>query len=143
VVEELEVKGNAKIGSPDRRSGVTLYDEQTGTPYCLTVSGGVTKTTSGECGLPAQPPTQNTQSQSSPTPAPESQPTPPPETTSTPTEELTPASTPESVPEPAPEPTPALEPEVTPTSEPVPEPTPASADITSSPPQTTTPPMLN
>ncbi|MDO8572371.1 MAG: tail fiber domain-containing protein [bacterium] len=50
VVEELEVRGNAKIGSPSRRSGVTLYDDQTGTPYCLTISDGLTKTTSGECG---------------------------------------------------------------------------------------------
>lgn len=55
VVDELEVHGNAKIGSPGRRSGVTLYDEQTGTPYCLTISDGVTKTTSGECGTTLQP----------------------------------------------------------------------------------------
>ncbi|KKU81582.1 MAG: putative T4-like protein proximal tail fiber [Parcubacteria group bacterium GW2011_GWA1_47_8] len=49
VVEDLEVRGTAKIGSPERRTGITLYDELSGAPYCLSISGGVTKTTSGEC----------------------------------------------------------------------------------------------
>ncbi len=38
-----------KVGSPQKRTGVTLYDEITGDPYCLSVANGVQKTTSGEC----------------------------------------------------------------------------------------------
>ncbi|KKR79796.1 MAG: hypothetical protein UU24_C0002G0032, partial [Candidatus Nomurabacteria bacterium GW2011_GWA2_40_9] len=38
-----------KIGSRDKRTGVTLYDEVTGEPYCLSVANGATKTIAGEC----------------------------------------------------------------------------------------------
>ncbi|MEK9179279.1 MAG: tail fiber domain-containing protein, partial [Patescibacteria group bacterium] len=38
-----------KIGSPTRRVGVTLYDEITGEPFCISVANGVSKTTAGEC----------------------------------------------------------------------------------------------
>jgi len=38
-----------KIGSREKRTGITLYDEITGDPYCISVSGGVSKTTPGEC----------------------------------------------------------------------------------------------
>jgi hypothetical protein len=37
------------VGSPEHRSGITLYDQQTGDPYCLSISGGQIVTTSGEC----------------------------------------------------------------------------------------------
>ena len=38
-----------KIGSPTKRTGITLYDEVNGEPYCISVANGVTKTTAGEC----------------------------------------------------------------------------------------------
>ncbi|MCE9517468.1 hypothetical protein K8Q96_00500, partial [Candidatus Nomurabacteria bacterium] len=38
-----------KVGSPTKRTGITLYDEITGEPYCLSVANGTTKTTAGEC----------------------------------------------------------------------------------------------
>ena len=38
-----------KIGSPEKRTGITLYDEITGEPYCLSIADGATKTTAGEC----------------------------------------------------------------------------------------------
>ncbi|KKP88020.1 MAG: Lipoprotein [Candidatus Nomurabacteria bacterium GW2011_GWA2_35_80] len=38
-----------KIGSPDKRTGITLYDEISGEPYCISVANGETKTTAGEC----------------------------------------------------------------------------------------------
>lgn len=40
-----------KIGSPGKRTGITLYDEIDGSPYCISVSGGVQKTTPGECNV--------------------------------------------------------------------------------------------
>jgi hypothetical protein len=40
-----------KVGSPEKRTGITLYDEITGNPYCISIAGGVTKTTPGECGI--------------------------------------------------------------------------------------------
>ncbi len=42
---------NLKVGSPEKRTGITLYDEETGEPYCLSISGGQTKTKIGECGV--------------------------------------------------------------------------------------------
>jgi hypothetical protein len=38
------------IGSREKPSGITLYDEMTGDPYCLKVSNGTTVTVTGECG---------------------------------------------------------------------------------------------
>ena len=49
MVEALEVKSSIKIGSPDHRIGITLYDEMTGAPYCLKISSGTPVSTSGEC----------------------------------------------------------------------------------------------
>lgn len=49
LADNIEVRGGIKVGSPERRSGITMYDEEFGTPYCLTISGGLPKTTSGEC----------------------------------------------------------------------------------------------
>lgn len=45
------VVGTIKVGSPDKRTGITLYDEVTGEPYCLSVANGTTKTVIGECGI--------------------------------------------------------------------------------------------
>jgi hypothetical protein len=43
------VVDSLKIGSPKKRTGITLYDEETGEPYCFSISGGVAKTVEGEC----------------------------------------------------------------------------------------------
>ncbi|MBP6904899.1 MAG: tail fiber domain-containing protein [Candidatus Pacebacteria bacterium] len=40
-----------KIGSPDKRTGITMYDEVTGEPFCLSIANGTTKTVAGECGI--------------------------------------------------------------------------------------------
>jgi hypothetical protein len=45
------VVGTLEIGSSEKRTGITLYDEITGEPYCLSISGGTTKTKLGECGI--------------------------------------------------------------------------------------------
>ena len=44
-----------KVGSPEKRTGITLYDEVTGEPYCLSVANGNTKTVAGECGIITPP----------------------------------------------------------------------------------------
>ena len=115
-----------KIGSPQKRTGITLYDEITGAPYCLSVANGTTKTTSGECGIIEA----NTETNITPAPTPASP---------APTNENT---TP-IIPDPAPTPettqsTPTPVPNVTiptPTETPAPTPTPASASV----PETTQP----
>ncbi len=38
------------VGSQDNPSGITLFDEVTGEPYCLSVRDGATVTRAGECG---------------------------------------------------------------------------------------------
>ena len=43
------VTGSLKVGSPEKRTGITFFDEITGEPYCLSVVGENTKTTPGEC----------------------------------------------------------------------------------------------
>jgi len=43
------VVGTLKVGSPEKRTGITLYDEETGDTYCLSISNGETKTTEGDC----------------------------------------------------------------------------------------------
>jgi hypothetical protein len=39
-----------RIGSPEKPSGITFYDEDTGEPYCVKVKSGVLATLPGECG---------------------------------------------------------------------------------------------
>ncbi|MBP9701854.1 MAG: tail fiber domain-containing protein, partial [Candidatus Pacebacteria bacterium] len=39
-----------EIGSQEKPSGITLYDEETNEPYCIKMSGGKMKSTSGACG---------------------------------------------------------------------------------------------
>ena len=43
------VVGTLKIGSPEERTGITLYDEVTGEPNCFSIANGTTKTMLGEC----------------------------------------------------------------------------------------------
>ncbi len=40
-----------RVGSRQAPSGITLFDEVTGDPYCLSISAGATKVASGECSL--------------------------------------------------------------------------------------------
>lgn len=46
---KLTVNGAVEIGSASRRTGVTLYDEITGSPYCLKIANAVTKVLAGKC----------------------------------------------------------------------------------------------
>jgi nicotinamidase-related amidase len=39
------------IGSAEKRTGVTLYDEATGEPYCIAVVNGVSTTVAGKCAI--------------------------------------------------------------------------------------------
>ena len=49
IVENIEVRGTIKVGTPTRRTGITLYDEVSGLPYCVSLSGGAMKQTAGDC----------------------------------------------------------------------------------------------
>src|SRR3989344_4107278 len=54
---------NLEIGSPDQRGGITMYDTETGEPYCTKVTSGALKTTPGKCTLgPSNPLLQNSSS---------------------------------------------------------------------------------
>ena len=52
VIEDLEVKGSIKVGTPTNRTGVTLFDETNGSPYCIKMIAGVLQSVLGECGFP-------------------------------------------------------------------------------------------
>ncbi|HZT35343.1 MAG TPA: hypothetical protein VFA15_05460, partial [Nitrososphaera sp.] len=38
-----------EVGSAEKRTGITLYDQLTGDPYCLQIAGGQTRSTPGKC----------------------------------------------------------------------------------------------
>ena len=48
-VNGLVVKGDMEVGSREKPSGITLYDEVTGEPYCLKMSVGVMQALQGTC----------------------------------------------------------------------------------------------
>jgi hypothetical protein len=48
-VNGLVVKGTIEVGSPEKPSGITLYDEVTGEPYCLRMVAGVMQSSLGTC----------------------------------------------------------------------------------------------
>ena len=48
------------VGSPEKPTGITLYDEETGEPYCLSVKNGMTVTRNGECGTAPEDVTSST-----------------------------------------------------------------------------------
>ncbi len=113
-----------EIGSADKPTGITLYDEKTGDPYCLKISGGKTVSAAGKCGN-EMPVVENQNNNLVPAPVLEPEPivNPEPEATSTdpsPEVESAPIPEPEPVVEPDPEPvveeSPAEEP---PASEPI------------------------
>ncbi|MBI2474129.1 MAG: tail fiber domain-containing protein, partial [Candidatus Taylorbacteria bacterium] len=39
-----------QVGTPEKRTGITLFDEVSGEPYCLSIAAGVAKSTAGACG---------------------------------------------------------------------------------------------
>ncbi len=41
-----------KVGTSEKPSGITIYDQQTKTPYCLVVNSGQVQNIPGECGAP-------------------------------------------------------------------------------------------
>lgn len=41
--------GALTVGSADKRTGITLYDQLSGDPYCLEIAGGQTRSRSGAC----------------------------------------------------------------------------------------------
>jgi len=60
------------IGSREKPTGITLYDEVTGEPYCLSIANGDTKTRAGACDtLPEERAPRNTPP---PSPPPASEP---------------------------------------------------------------------
>ena len=103
-VEKATVTKELNVGTADKPTGITIYDEVTGSPYCIKMSNGAMVTSVGTC--VSAPPSES--------PAPEPSPTPtiieePPQSgddatagQATPTPEPTP---PEPTPTPTPEPT--------------------------------------
>ncbi len=49
VVESIHVRSKATIGTEMSPAGITLFDEITNLPYCLSIASGLPKTTSGPC----------------------------------------------------------------------------------------------
>jgi hypothetical protein len=43
------IVGDLEIGSPEQPGGITIYDEITGQPYCIKMSGGALVSLPGEC----------------------------------------------------------------------------------------------
>ena len=79
---------NLKVGSPEKPAGITIYDEETGQPYCIKMKGGQLMSTTGECSdqsttnpTPEEP---VVIPQPEPQPEPQPQPEPPAETPSQP-----------------------------------------------------------
>jgi hypothetical protein len=93
------------IGSQEKPTGITFYDEVTGEPYCLAIRNGQQVIREGECEV-----VNRTQPEEVPEPAPEPEPAPSeedPTPTETPVEpEPTSEPAPETTSEPAPEPEP-------------------------------------
>ena len=127
------------IGSPEKPTGVTFFDEVTGEPYCLAIRNGAQVIREGECEVVDRTQPEPTPAPT-PTPTPAPVPAPEPIVTPEPTpepgfepvfpgdsveDEVEPEPTPEPTPTPAPVPAPEPAPEPEP--EPVPEPTPAPA----------------
>lgn len=50
VVQDLEVKGKARFGTPENPQGITIYDQDTRDPYCVGIKSGEWVRIAGECG---------------------------------------------------------------------------------------------
>ncbi|KKS15962.1 MAG: FG-GAP repeat protein, partial [Parcubacteria group bacterium GW2011_GWB1_41_6] len=48
--EKLKVSSEATFGSQEKRIGITIYDEDTGQPYCIKVKNGAMVSAAGACG---------------------------------------------------------------------------------------------
>ena len=53
-IAKLKV-GELEIGSAEKRTGITLFDEETGEPYCLKIKAGAMISQPGACGEPVSP----------------------------------------------------------------------------------------
>lgn len=47
--QALDVNGNVKVGSNTKRSGIILYDDITGNPYCVKIKDGILTSAPGSC----------------------------------------------------------------------------------------------
>ncbi len=134
VFDKLEVK-----------QGTTMYDDVTGSPYCVKVHSGSLVSIPGPCGAPLAsptfPPTTDTIPSPllSPSPSPSVSPESSPMLTESPSVSVTPSSTPEVPTEPTQEPTPIPSPSLTPTPEPSVISTPSSEPSAPLPPVDVTP----
>jgi len=53
-VKRATIEDEIKIGTESKPIGITIYDQVTGAPYCLSVSDGAVKTTAGVCSAETQ-----------------------------------------------------------------------------------------
>jgi len=104
---------NLQIGTPEKPTGITIYDRATGQPYCVYVENGETKTSPSECQNTQNPPPAEEQTEVQPEqPSTESTEPPAEPSVSEPIEEPVieePAPAPAPAPEPQPEPEPSAE----------------------------------
>ncbi|MDZ4296585.1 MAG: tail fiber domain-containing protein [Patescibacteria group bacterium] len=79
--EDIETE-NLKVGSPEKRNGITIYDQDTGDPYCMYIASGAVRSAPGPCSAtsgdqqpvdtspsPSPSPTQESTPTSEPSPA--------------------------------------------------------------------------
>jgi len=95
--------GNLKVGSPEKPTGISIYDEDTGKPYCIKMKAGQMISTSGECQTVSQPPAEQPSPEQPPVDNPPTEPTPP---EATPPSQVSSEQT--SSGQPSPEPTPGI-----------------------------------
>jgi len=101
-VEKVKTQ-ELEVGSRAKPTGITIYDEVTGEPYCLRITNGATRTVPGECVVGAG--TVNSEQapvSSEPPPAELTPPPPPSEETAPPPSEPVVTADPAPAPEPAP-----------------------------------------
>ncbi|MDP2669183.1 MAG: hypothetical protein Q8P07_05110, partial [bacterium] len=91
-VEKATITDELNVGTTDKPTGITIYDEVTGSPYCIKMSNGAMVTAVGKCAQGSSSATPGTTPAGSPTPT--QSPTPTPEPTIEPTPEPTPTPTP-------------------------------------------------
>jgi hypothetical protein len=51
IAQHLAISESVKFGTPEKRIGITIYDEATGSPYCMKIRNGAMISEAGECGL--------------------------------------------------------------------------------------------
>lgn len=49
LIRDVKISDSLELGSPDKRIGITLYDQQTGEPYCLFIEAGIVRSLNGKC----------------------------------------------------------------------------------------------